>query len=280
MSKPIMAILYDFDKTLCKDDMQNFSFIPALGMTPKEFWGATTVFSAKTGVERILSYMYMMIKLSKEKGIKLTREYLNSLGRDIRYFDGVTTWFDRINKYGKEQGVKVEHYLVSSGTKEIVEGCSIAKKFEKIYGCEFLYDEETNEPIWPKLAINYTQKTQYFFRISKGVIDENDDNKLNEKSTKRRIPYRNIVYLGDGMTDVPSMILVKNNGGKSIAVYSEGNKEKVIPLYEGDRVNYICRADYSAGSDLEKVMKLIIDSIKISDSLKKKEITLLNKDDE
>lgn len=280
MSKPIMAILYDFDKTLCRDDMQNFSFIPALGMTPKEFWGATTVFSEKTGVERILSYMYMMIKLCREKGIKLTREYLNSLGKDIKYFDGVSTWFSRINKYGAEQGVDVEHYLVSSGTKEIVEGCSIAHEFKKIYGCEFLYDEETLEPIWPKLAINYTQKTQYFFRISKGVIDETNDNDLNEKTPNRRIPYRNIVYLGDGMTDVPSMILVKNNGGKSIAVYSEGKKEKVKPLYEDERVNYICKADYSSGSDLERVVKLIIDSIKISDSLEKKEITLLNKKDE
>ena len=272
-----MAILYDFDKTLCKDDMQNFSFIPALGMTPAEFWGETTVFSAKTGVERILSYMYMMIKLSKDKGIKLTKEYLNTLGKDLEYYDGVTTWFNRINKYGDEQGVKVEHYLVSSGTKEIVDGCSIAHEFKKIYGCEFLFDEVTKEAIWPKLAINYTQKTQYFFRISKGVIDENNDNELNEKTEKRRIPYRNIVYLGDGMTDIPSMILVKNNGGKSIAVYQDGKKDKVVDLYEDERVNYICKADYSAGSDLERVMKLIIDSIKISDSLEKKEITLLNK---
>ncbi len=277
MAKPIMAIMYDFDKTLCKEDMQNYGFIPALGMTPAEFWGATTVFSEKTGVERILSYMYMMIAIAKEKGIACTREWLNSLGKEIKYFNGVTTWFQRINEYGKSQGVQVEHYLVSSGTKEIIDGCSIAKEFTALYGCEFYFDEKTGLPIWPKLAINYTQKTQYFFRISKGVVDANDDNKLNQKTVDRRIPYRNIVYLGDGMTDIPCMVLVKQNGGKSIAVYPEDKKEKVMSLFEDGRVNYVVRADYSAGSDLEKVMKLIIDSISVAETLEAKEKALLKK---
>lgn len=275
--KPIMAIIYDFDKTLTPEDMQNYSFIPALGMTPAQFWGATGEFSAKTGVERILSYMYMMIYMARQKGIKMTREWLRSLGKDIKYFEGVTTWFNRINAYGIANGVRVEHYLTSSGTKEIIDGCSIAKEFRMIYGCEFLFDDETHEPIWPKFAVNYTQKTQHLFRISKGVIEATDDDRLNEKTPVRRIPYRNIIYLGDGMTDIPMMILVKQNGGRSIAVYPRGKKDKVAQLYEDGRVNYICVADYSANSELEKVMKLIIDSISIASMLDKKEKSIIAK---
>ena len=271
MRKPIVAILYDFDSTLAVSDMQNFGFIPALGMTPEQFWAECTQFSEKEGVERTLSYLYTMIRLSKEKGVKMTREWLNEMGRGIRFFPGVETWFERINEYGKQHGVRVEHYLVSSGNKEIVEGTPIYKKFKMAYACEFLYDPETKEPMWPKLAINYTQKTQYFFRIAKGVTDAYDDERLNAKSAKKRIPYQNIVYIGDGMTDVPSMIIAKNNGGKSIAVYPAGKKSRVLPLYEGGRVNYIATADYRENRELEKVMHLIIQSLKIASELGQRE---------
>ncbi len=165
--KPIVAILYDFDSTLSRTDMQNFGFIPSLGMTPAEFWGATGKFSEETGCERTLAYLYMMQKLAAEKGIKMTKEWLKEQGKGIEFYNGVETWFDRINAYGKEHGVNVEHYLISSGNKEIVEGCKIAKQFKVIYGCEYIFDPVTGVPVWPKLAINYTQKTQYFFRISK-----------------------------------------------------------------------------------------------------------------
>ncbi len=272
--KPIVAILYDFDKTLCREDMQNFKFIPSLGMTPQEFWGKTGEFSRKENVERILSYMYMMIKEAKDKGIQLTKDYLNNLGKDIEYFDGVTTWFKRINEYGKSKGVKIEHYLVSSGTKEIIDGSVIAKEFKAIYGCEFLYDEKTKEPIWPKMAINYTQKTQYIFRVSKGVLNAFEDDKVNEKSQERRIPYRNIIYLGDGMTDIPCMVLVKENGGRSIAVYPRGKKDLVQKLFNDGRVNYICQADYRNGSQIDRVIKLAIDSIAIANDMSRREAKL------
>ena len=277
MKKPIMAIMYDFDKTLSTTDMQNYAFIPALGMTPDEFWGATGEFSKKTGCERILSYMWMMIKLSKEKGIQCTQKWLNSLGKEVRYYPGVETWFKRINEYGKSKGVRVEHYLVSSGTKEIVDGTSIAKEFKKIYGCEFYYDPETKLPIWPKFAINYTQKTQYFFRISKGITNKTDDS-VNNKTVSRRIPYENMVYLGDGMTDVPCMVLVKQNNGNAIAIYSKKEQGNVSSLLRGGRVNFACLADYSENSDLDKTMKLIIDKISINHTLKCKEEELLKKE--
>src|SRR5574344_1322064 len=141
--QPIMAIMYDFDKTLCKEDMQNYAFIPAMGMTPAEFWGKTTEFSNKTGGESILSYMYVMVSTAKEKGVKMTKEWLNSLGKNITFYEGVLGWFKRINEYGESRNVKVEHYLISSGTKEIVDGCAIAKEFKAIYGCEFLFDDKT-----------------------------------------------------------------------------------------------------------------------------------------
>lgn len=269
--KPICAILYDFDSTLATTDMQNFGFIPAMGMSKEEFWGRTSKFSNETGCERILSYLYTMVEVAKEKGIKMDKAFLQECGKPIKFFPGVTTWFDRINEYGKSQGIRIEHYLVSSGNKEIVEGCQIADKFKKIYGCEYIFDKNSGEVIWPKLAINYTQKTQYFFRISKGVYDATDDVGVNEKKPERRIPYSNMIYIGDGMTDIPSMIIVKNNGGKSIAVYPKGKEDRVASLYEDGRVNYSCVADYSSGKDLEKVLHLIIQGIAINESLKSRE---------
>lgn len=274
--KPIIAILYDFDKTLATDDMQNFSFIPALGMTKEEFWGETTKLSQKTNMEKILSYMYMMIEKSKEKNIPLTKDYLYSLGKDVKFYPGVTTWFDRINTVGLSLGVEIEHYIVSSGTKEIIEGTSIAKEFKEIYGCEFLYGKD-NIAMWPKIAINYTAKTQFVFRISKGVLDASDDVGVNVRTDYKRVPFRNIIYIGDGLTDIPCMTLVKEKGGKSIAIYPKGQKDKVFPLFEEERVNYICRGDYSINSDLEKIVRLIINQAAIVNTLINKESELLNK---
>ncbi|HNX16400.1 MAG TPA: HAD family hydrolase [Bacilli bacterium] len=276
MPKPIIAIMYDFDKTLSTTDMQNYSFIPALGMTPGEFWDETTQFSLKTGVERILSYMYMMIAKAKEKGIKLTREYLQECGKNIKFYPGVTTWFKRINEYAASKGIIIEHYLVSSGTKEIVEGCAIFDQFTAAYGCEYYYNK-SGEPIWPKLTINYTQKTQFLFRIAKGVFDMTDDNSVNKKTPSLRIPYSNIVYMGDGMTDIACMTLVKHNGGRSIAVYPEKESDKVRQIYLDGRCSFMCRADYTAGSDLDKVMRLIIDSAAIKDEIDRKEKILASK---
>lgn len=269
-TKPILAFVYDFDKTLCIDDMQNFSFIPSLGMEPKEFWAETTIFSEKYGMEKILSYMYMMIDLCNKHGIKITREWLNSLGKDVKFYEGVSTWFKRINSYGEEKGIKVEHYILSSGTTEIIEGTSIAKEFTRIFGCEFMYDENGIAK-WPKNTVNYTSKTQYLYRISKGALDIQDDEKVNQRVEDKRVPFRNIVYLGDGLTDVPCMAIVHEKGGRSIAVCQKGKEEKGKQLFADERINYYCPADYKAGSKLEKFVKLIIDSTAITEQLLNKE---------
>lgn len=273
MKKPIIAIMYDFDKTLAETDMQNFSFIPKLNMTIPEFWGETEIIRKKYDMDKILSYMYTMILECKKRDIKLTREYLNNCGNEIRYFNGVTSWFDRINKYGEENGVIIEHYIISSGNLEILEKSSIAKNFKKMFACEFIYDKN-GEAIWPKAIVNYTLKTQYIYRIQKGLIENNDDGAINEKMKNKRIPFSNMIYVGDGLTDVPSMIMVKENGGTSIAVYPKNQREKVNDLFEDERVNFICKADYSKDSEIERIIKLLIDTVKIKSTLEKK----INKD--
>ena len=275
--KPIIAIMYDFDKTLSKSDMQDYGFIPALGLTPDQFWGATGKFQKESKMERILSYMYTMVKLAKEKGIKLTRKELNKMGAKIQYFKGVETWFKRINAYGNKCGVKIEHYIISSGTKEILEGTTIAKEFTKIFGCEFYYDPKTHEPVWPNLAINYTQKTQFVYRIRKGATDLLDDTTINTKSDEIRIPYTNMIYLGDGMTDIPCMQLIQNNRGHSIAIYSDKDIRSVKKLLEEQRTNVSARADYSKDSDLDKVVKSIIQTIANESYLRIKNQQLLKK---
>ena len=218
----------------------------------------------------------MMIAMARDRNIKLTREFLRDCGKNIKYHPGVTTWFDRINAYGAEKGIKVEHYLVSSGTKEILEGCSIYDKFTQVYGCEFYY--ENGLPVWPKLAINYTQKTQFFFRIAKGVKELGDDNSVNEKNVNGlRVPYENIVYIGDGMTDVACMTLVNKNRGFSVGVYTDENKDSVKQIKNDKRCRFVCKADYSTNSDMEKVLKLIIESVATRTDLETKEEALANK---
>ena len=272
MAKTTIGILYDFDKTLCTTDMQEYSFIKNLGMTPSEFWGAAAELTSTHEVEKILSYMCVMIRKCKEKGIKLTEEYLRSCGENVVLFKGVATWFDRINQYGESLGVNIEHYIISSGTYEIIQGTPIAKYFKRIYACRYMYNED-GEAIWPALAINYTLKTQYIYRISKGVLDANDDYNLNrvQDGSQRRIAYNNMIYIGDGMTDIPCMKMVKQRGGKSIALYPSGKSETVKTLVEDNRINYVCVADYSPNSSLEKIVKLMIENMAVLDKLKNKE---------
>lgn len=271
MAKMTVALLYDFDKTLCTSDMQNYGFIPNLGMTPDEFWALTGVVGQKHHMDKILAYMYVMVEESRRKGIKLTKEYLNSLGKNIKYFNGVTSWFDRINKYGESLGVEIEHYIISSGTKEIIEGTTLAKEFKHIYGCEFLYDEN-GVASWPKVAINFTNKTQFIFRISKGTFDILDDEKLNSDipDSERHVFYRNMIYIGDGMTDIPCMQVIKDKGGKSIAVYGKEAQRKVLQLVSDSRINYVCAADYSQNSSLERYVMLAIENMVTFERLRQK----------
>ena len=272
MGKTTIGILYDFDKTLCTTDMQEYDFIKNLGITPNEFWGEAARLAKQYETEKILSYMLVMIRECKEKGIPLTEDYLRSCGEHVELFDGVLTWFDRINAFGESLGVNIEHYIISSGTYEIIMGTPIAKYFKKVFACKYIYDEK-GEAVWPAHAINYTLKTQYIYRISKGILDLTDDYNVNREQDEslRRIAYQNMIYLGDGMTDIPCMKMVKERGGKSIAVYPEGEGDTVKPLVDDDRINYVCAADYSENSTLERIVKLMIENMAIAEKLKKEE---------
>jgi phosphoserine phosphatase len=266
--KTIIAIMYDFDKTLCTKDMQEYSFIPSLGIKPKAFWKESTELAIDNKMDKILSYMYLMIRKSREKHIPIKRDDFVKLGKEIEFFDGVIDWFKRINTFAKKEGVQIEHYIISSGLKEIVEGSKICKEFKEIFACEFHYDENGIAD-WPKAAVNYTAKTQFLFRINKGVLDVSNDDALNKyvQGDERKIPFRNMIYIGDGLTDVPCMKLVKVNGGQSIAVYQQRKKNKVTELLTDRRVDFISMANYSEGSELDMIVKLIIKKMAVVDEL-------------
>ena len=265
--RPIVAIMYDFDKTLCTKDMQDYSFIPSLGMTESEFWSFANELGTNEHMDSVLAYMYAMVKMSKDKNIPILRQKLVDMGRNVELFSGVESWFERISDFGSEQGVQVEHYVISSGMKEIIEGTSISKYFKSIFACEFLYDENGNG-IWPKTDVNYTNKTQFVYRINKGVLDVANDNDLNRSMPDdgKRVPFCNMIYIGDGLSDVPCMKMMKAYGGYSIAVY-QSRDSKVEDLLKNDRVDYIYPADYSAGTGLDTTVRNIIRKMAICDIL-------------
>ena len=268
MSKPIVAIMYDFDKTLCTRDMQEYTFIPSVGMEPNEFWGHTAEVAAAETMDSILTYMYCMVEKAQQTGNPLTRESLVSCGKDIEYHPGVEGWFERINRYAEEAGVQLEHYVLSSGLKEIIEGTSIAKYFKRIYACEFMYKD--GQALWPKMAVNYTNKTQFVYRINKGVLDINNDADLNSSrpDSEKRVLFSNMIYIGDGLTDVPCMKLVKQSGGHSIAIYHPGEQEKAVPLLRHERVDWMFEADYTENSELDQCMKLLLENLSIDNQLR------------
>ncbi len=268
-NRPIIALMYDFDNTLCTTDMQNYSFIPGLGLEPDAFWDMSRALAEEMKMDRILAYMYLMVKKAGERQRSIRREDLVALGKDIQLFPGVEDWFSRINAYGEACGVSIQHFIISSGLKEIIEGSVIARHFSEIYACAFHYNA-LGVADWPAVTVNYTTKTQFLFRINKGVRFMSEDVELNKfiPEDDRPVPFRNMVYFGDGLTDVPCMKLVKNNGGKSIAVYTQ--REQVESLLTDKRVDYIARADYGEGGELDKLVKAIIAHMACGDALTRK----------
>jgi len=268
MSKPIIALLYDFDKTLCTQDMQNYAFIPSLGMTPEEFWREANGFGRQEHMDGILAYMYTMLRKSREKGLAFSRSDLVEMGRSIVLFPGVRDWFARINAFGESLGVEVEHYILSSGLREIIEGSGISHEFRKIYASEFYYDEN-GVPVWPKLDVNFTAKTQFVYRINKGVLDVANDKDLNASmpDDSKRVPFTNMIYVGDGLSDVPCMKMMRTYGGQAIAVYQPESRSAVEELLYRGRVDFIFPADYREGTELDRTVKNIIRKMAVTDLL-------------
>ena len=261
-----IALIYDFDGTLAAGNMQEYDFIPAVGKSNFEFWDEANRLAEEQDADQILTYMALMIRSAKAKGLSLRREAFQESGKKVELYPGVLEWFDRINAYGEEQGVRVVHYINSSGLKEIIEGTPIADKFRKIYACSFLYNVD-GIAYWPGVAVNYTNKTQFIFKINKGVESVYDTKQVNQymEEKQRPVPFSRMIYVGDGTTDIPCMRLVKNFGGHSIAVYNpkdEAKRGEMNTLIRDNRVNHVCPADYSAGSEIDTVVKTIIDKCK------------------
>jgi len=266
-----MAIAYDFDGTLSPGNMQEYGFMRKLGYKdPDQFWSKCQELAKKQQADSVLAYMKTMLDESARKGVSFSKRDFCEYGRSVRLFKGVSTWFSRINAYAAERGICLKHYIISSGLKEMIEGTSIAKEFNKIFASSFMYDEK-GVAFWAGVAINYTTKTQFLFRINKGCLDINDNKGINHylPQKKRAVPFSQMVYIGDGTTDIPCMRVVKSSGGYAIAVYQD--KKQPQNLIQEGRVNIAAHADYSPNSAIDKYVKSIIDKIAVEHRLKKLE---------
>lgn len=275
---PILAICYDFDKTLSPDTMQN-GLIEATGYDVQEFWEMSNERARKKDMDPNLSYMINIKDIANQK-FSITPEHLHQFGKSVKLCAGLPQWFDRINKYGRKHHLTIEHYIISSGLKEIIEGTALKPYIRQIYACSYLYDEY-NRPIWPAQVVNYTSKTQFLFRIEKQILDVNDpsvNNHFDEGDLK--VPFRNIVYIGDSDTDIPCMKLVNSLGGHSIGVYAGNNpNETVFQLMKDQRIRFFAPNDYTADSKLDRLMKKIIDKTETYENLENehlKDLYLVN----
>ena len=272
-NRPVLAICYDFDKTLSPDDMQAQGYIQSVGYDVGAFWSACDKLAKENGMDENLAYMYQMMK-EAEGTLIFNRKTLMEYGSRVSLFPGVEDWFERVRAYGDAHGVTVEHYIISSGLKEMIEGTGVYKAgaFKKVYACSFYYNDR-GVAVWPAQVINYTNKTQFLFRISKGVLDVNDP-AVNDyfPPDQIRVPFRNMVYIGDSDTDVPCMKLVNSYGGHSIGVYNleTGDKEKEHKMVRDNRIRNFAPADYREGSELDTLLKEIIDRTAANEKLERR----------
>ena len=260
-----VAIAYDFDGTLAPGNMQEFDFIPALGMKPQDFWSAATQLARECDGDPIQAYLNLMLQEANSKRVAIRRKDMVAFGASVQLFEGVAEWFDRINAYGREQELSVKHYIVSSGIKEMIEGSPIAGHFEHVYASAFMYDQNQVATA-PSVALNYTTKTQCLFRINKGSIHLWDNKLINAYMAPedRPVPFSRMMYLGDGETDVPCMRLVKEQGGHAMAVYKPRNrngKDVAERLHAEGRVNFVAPADYRDGKLIDQQVKAVLDRI-------------------
>lgn len=279
MRKRIIAVCYDFDKTLAPDDMQSFTFIPSVGMEIDDFWAESDQLARENGMDKNLAWMKLMLDKAREGGHSIERSAFEALGRKVPLYPGVEAWFELINREAAAMGIQAEHYIISSGLKEIIQDSAIAPYVTRIYASTFYYSKE-NIALWPAQAINYTNKTQYIFRIAKGAFDENDD-RVNASLSDEELylPYENMVYIGDSDTDIPCMRLVKSKGGTSIGVYDpmKKNEEKIHRLFRDGRINYFAPSDYREGGGLHRIMKKVIRLIAAREDLFQEETALRNR---
>jgi phosphoserine phosphatase len=260
-----MAIAYDFDGTLAPGNMQEYDFIPALNMVSREFWAGVEDTAKKHEMDPILAYMWETLRQADKADVRVHRSDFREFGKNITLFPGVADWFKRINAYARSKGVRLEHFIISSGIREMVEGTPIYREFKKVYASGFMFDHN-GVACWPALAVNYTTKTQYLFRINKGSLDVHDNSVINKFVPKdqRPMPFENMIFVGDGETDIPCMRLVKDQGGHSIAVYNSskrGTRRHAEQLIKDGRATLAAPADFLDGSTIDRCVKAIIDKV-------------------
>lgn len=263
----VIALVYDFDGTLTPQPMQEYTVLPEIGIKKgRQFWKAVEKEALKTGGEEIVTYMRLMIEMSKSRHYPITPKVLKSLAKNINYYPGVKTFFERMTNYAETRfdvGVKLRHYVISAGLKEIISGASIAGYFHKIFASQYYYDEY-DCAVFPKVIVNDTLKTQFIFRINKGRESLHENINLYMPPQQRPVPFENILYIGDGLTDVPCMTVIKKNGGHAIAVYKPGDSKGLKmckELFKAKRVDFIAEADYRNNRQLDRLVKLLLSNI-------------------
>lgn len=275
--KPIRAaIVYDYDGTLAKGNIQEDSFLPSIQTTPEEFWSKVGTEKQAQDADEILVYMRLMLRMAKAANVPVTRESLRAHGQTSQLFaglEGENNWFIRMNEYAAKHGLQLEHYIISSGNQEMIEGSPIASAFKEIFACRFEFDAD-GQAVGPNLAINYTTKTQFLFRINKGILNAWDNNAVNAyvSEADRPIPFSRMIFIGDGDTDIPAMKMTSHNGGFAIAAYStekdRKSLDKIHRLIADERANFISAADYRENSDMDIQVKGIIGRMARSAGLK------------
>jgi len=262
---PTAAIIYDFDGTLARGNVQEHSFLPALRIDTARFWDDVQATARLHDADGILVYMWRMLEAARAVGVPITRDALRDHGADIPLFEGVLQWFERMTQYAAQRQLRLEHYVVSSGNDEIIRGCPISDRFREIYASRFIYDAD-GRAVWPGLAINYTTKTQFLFRINKGISNSWDNAAVNRwiPLAERPVPFERMIFIGDGDTDIPSMKMVRHQHGQAIAVYDPerwsepDSRAKLHKLIAEDRANFVAPADYREGSQLDVIVKGIL----------------------
>ncbi len=261
-----IALVYDFDGTLSPQPMQEYTVLPRMGVEPREFWEKVNEEARATESDMMLVYLRHILETLDRQKIAVKREDFARMARAIRYFPGVEGWFSRVNAYVRRRSagkVKIHHYVISAGQKEILEGVSIRRHFRRIYASEYHFNHH-GVATFPKTLVTDTVKTQFLFRINKGKEAVTESINEHMPEAERPIPFQNMIYVGDGMTDVPSMALTKKSGGHTVAVYGEGKgreKGTCVKLLEAGRADFIAEADYRKGSKLSKRMELLLDAV-------------------
>ena len=260
--KKIIALVYDFDGTLSPKPMQEYAFLPKLGIDARDFWAESNRVAQEQGADPLITYMHLLYKKAKEKNVRIDREDLVAQGRAVELYPGVLEWFDEVAEYvrirAESHGVGLRHYLISSGLTEIIEGTSIRKRFHNVFASEYWFD--AYDLPFPKRVITDTGKTQYLFRINKGIEDLGQSANHHMPEEQRPIPFSNMIYFGDGDTDVPSMAVVRKNGGHAVAVHGGGKaRAKCVDLFRAGRCDFFAQADFRRGSELFKRTCLLID---------------------